>query len=133
MSWPLFTNINRSPHRPGNRIPPRPRTTRHSPTPSPRPAAPLHHATDPAERESWRAELDDKEAQLARLDARLKDLLLPRDPNEGRNVILQIQGTEGGEEANLWAGDLYRTYQHIAERPGLQIETMSRPPSVHGG
>ncbi len=64
---------------------------------------------------------------------RIKELLLPRDPNEGRNVIVEIQGTEGGEEANLWAGDLYRMYQHFAERHGLKIEVMSSQPSEHGG
>jgi peptide chain release factor 1 len=89
--------------------------------------------SDPAERESWRAELADKEAQLGVLEARIKDLLLPRDPNEGRNVIIEIQGTEGGEEANLWAGDLYRMYQRFAERHGLKIEVLSSQPSEHGG
>ncbi len=90
-------------------------------------------ATDPAERDQWRAELADKEAQAAVLEERIKELLLPRDPNEGRNVIIEIQGTEGGEEANLWAGDLYRMYQHFAERHGLKIEVLSSQPSEHGG
>ena len=59
---------------------------------------------------------------------------MPRDPNEGRNVIVEIQGAEGGEEANLWAGDLYRMYQHYAERRGgLKIEVLSSQPSDHGG
>ena len=90
-------------------------------------------ATDPDERETWRAELADKEAQLAVLEGRIKELLLPHDPNEGRNVIIEIQGTEGGEEANLWAGDLYRMYQRFAERHGLKIEVLSSQPSEHGG
>ena len=81
----------------------------------------------------WRTELADKEAQLAVLEARIKELLLPHDPNEGRNVIIEIQGTEGGEEANLWAGDLYRMYQRFAERHGLKIEVLSSQPSEHGG
>jgi peptide chain release factor 1 len=93
----------------------------------------LEGATDPDERETWRVELADKEAQLEVLEARLKELLLPRDPNEGRNVIIEIQGTEGGEEANLWAGDLYRMYQRFAERHGLKIEVLSSQPSEHGG
>ena len=67
------------------------------------------------------------------LEARIKELLLPHDPNEGRNVIIEIQGTEGGEEANLWAGDLYRMYQRFAERHGLKIEVLSSQPSEHGG
>ncbi len=93
----------------------------------------LESTTDPAERETWRAELAEKEAQLDGLEARIKELLLPHDPNEGRNVILEIQGTEGGEEANLWAGDLYRMYQQFAERHGLKTEVMSSQPSEHGG
>jgi len=93
----------------------------------------LDGATDPAEREAWKAELADKEAQVDELEARIKELLLPHDPNEGRNVIIEIQGTEGGEEANLWAGDLYRMYQRFAERHGFRIEVLSSQPSEHGG
>jgi peptide chain release factor 1 len=93
----------------------------------------LDGLSDPAEKETWRAELADKEAQLEVLEGRIKELLLPHDPNEGRNVIVEIQGTEGGEEANLWAGDLYRMYQHFAERHGLKIEVLSSQPSEHGG
>ncbi len=93
----------------------------------------LDGVTDPAERDTWKAELADKEAQLAQLETRIKELLLPHDPNEGRNVILEIQGTEGGEEANLWAGDLYRMYQRFAERHALKTEVLSSQPSEHGG
>jgi peptide chain release factor 1 len=90
-------------------------------------------ATDAEERDAWRAEIADKETQVASLEARIKELLLPRDPNEGRNVIVEIQGTEGGEEANLWAGDLYRMYQRFAERNGLKTEVLSSQPSDQGG
>ena len=93
----------------------------------------LDGETDASERDSWRAELADKEAQLAVLEAGIKELLLPHDPNEGRNVIIEIQGTEGGEEANLWAGDLYRMYQRFAERNALKTEVLSSQPSEHGG
>ena len=93
----------------------------------------LESVTDPDERDTWRSELADKEAQRAALEARIKELLLPHDPNEGRNVIIEIQGTEGGEEANLWAGDLYRMYQRFAERHGLKTEVLSSQPSEHGG
>ncbi len=85
------------------------------------------------ERDTWRAELAEKDAELVELEGRIKELLLPHDPNEGRNVIIEIQGTEGGEEANLWAGDLYRMYQQFAERHGLKIEVLSSQPSEHGG
>jgi peptide chain release factor 1 len=90
-------------------------------------------ATDAEEREAWKAEIADKEAQVEALEARIKELLLPRDPNEGRNVIVEIQGTEGGEEANIWAGDLYRMYQRFAERNGLKLEVLSSQPSDQGG
>jgi peptide chain release factor 1 len=90
-------------------------------------------ATDADEREAWKAEMADKEAQVELLEARIKELLLPRDPNEGRNVIVEIQGTEGGEEANIWAGDLYRMYQRFAERNGLKLEVLSSQLSDQGG
>src|SRR5260221_2743145 len=93
----------------------------------------LESQTDPAERDTWRKELSDKEAQLKGLEARIKELLLPHDPNEGRNVIVELQGPEGGEEANLWAGDLDRMYQRFAERHGLKTEVLSSQPSEHGG
>jgi peptide chain release factor 1 len=90
-------------------------------------------ATDAEERDAWKDEIADKEVQVDALEARIKELLLPRDPNEGRNVIVEIQGTEGGEEANIWAGDLYRMYQRFAERNGLKLEVLSSQPSDQGG
>jgi peptide chain release factor 1 len=93
----------------------------------------LDGETDPEMRELVREELTDKEGELANLEAEIKELLLPRDPNEGRNVIVEIQGAEGGEEANLWAGDLYRMYQRFAERHNFKIEVLSSQPSDHGG
>jgi peptide chain release factor 1 len=84
-------------------------------------------------REYLQAEIAEKEAHSSELEAKLKELLLPRDPNEGRNVIVEIQGAEGGEEGNLWAGDLYRMYQHYAENRGFKIEVLSSQPSDHGG
>jgi peptide chain release factor 1 len=84
-------------------------------------------------REYLQAEIAEKEERLAVLEHEIKELLLPRDPNEGRNVIVEIQGTEGGEEANLWAGDLYRMYQRFGERHGLKFEVLSSQPSDHGG
>ena len=84
-------------------------------------------------REYLRSEIAEKEARSTELEARIKELLLPRDPNEGRNVIVEIQGAEGGEEGNLWAGDLFRMYQHYAERRGFKTEILSSQPSDHGG
>ena len=59
------------------------------------------------ERELLRNEMADLEADIARLEGELRALLLPRDPNDGRPVILEIRGAEGGEEANLFARDLH--------------------------
>jgi peptide chain release factor 1 len=84
-------------------------------------------------RDYLKGEIAEKEARIDELEARIKELLLPRDPNEGRNVIVEIQGAEGGEEANLWAGDLFRMYQHYAERHGFKTEVLSSQPSDHGG
>jgi peptide chain release factor 1 len=93
----------------------------------------LTSETDDEMREYLRAEISTKDHEVHELEARIKELLLPRDPNEGRNVIVEIQGAEGGEEANLWAGDLYRMYQHYAERRGFKTEVLSSQPSDHGG
>jgi peptide chain release factor 1 len=88
---------------------------------------------DPEMREFLQSEIDEKERRAADLTERIKELLLPRDPNEGRNVIIEIQGAEGGEEANLWAGDLFRMYQRFAEREGLKTEVLAAQPSDQGG
>ena len=91
------------------------------------------HEADPEMKDYFRAEIAEKDADLATLEKRIKELLLPRDPNEGRNVIVEIQGTEGGEEANLWAGDLFRMYQRFSDRHGLKTEILSGQPSDQGG
>ena len=73
------------------------------------------------------------EARLDELDEQLKLLLLPKDPNDGKNVIMEIRGAEGGEEANLFARDLYEMYVRYVERKGLTLETLSTDPSDMGG
>jgi len=93
----------------------------------------LDREQDAEMREFLEGEVTEKEESLARLEAEIKELLLPRDPNEGRNVIVEIAGAEGGEEANLWAGDLFRMYQHYAEMYGLEVEVLAQQVSGHGG
>ena len=93
----------------------------------------LEHEHDPEMTAFLRSEIAEEQQHLAAVESRLKELLLPRDPNEGRNAIVEIQGTEGGEEANLWAGDLLRMYQRFAEREGLRFELLSAQPSEQGG
>ncbi len=88
---------------------------------------------DGDDRELLREEIRTGEARLDELDEALKVLLLPKDPNDGRTVIVEIRGAEGGEEGNLWARDLYEMYQRYAERIGLRIEQLSADPSYMGG
>jgi len=84
-------------------------------------------------REYLRVELEQQEQALAELESRLRTLLVPRDPNDGKNVILEIRGAEGGEEANLWAGDLLHMYEGLAKRHGWKTEILSSQPSDMGG
>ncbi len=60
-------------------------------------------------------------------------MLVPRDPDDGKNVIVEIRGGEGGEEGNLWAADLYEMYQRYADLHRWKVETLARQPSDMGG
>jgi len=86
-----------------------------------------------AERELGRDEQNAAEAKVAELEMELRDLLMPRDPHEGRNVIVEIRGAEGGEEANLFAKDLFDMYQRYADRRGWHAEVMDLRESELGG
>jgi peptide chain release factor 1 len=90
-------------------------------------------ALDAADRAMLRQEIEAAEARLVELDERLKLLLLPVDPNDGKNVIIEIRGAEGGEEANLFARDLYEMYLRYIERKGLRAEGLSTDRSEMGG
>ena len=85
------------------------------------------------ERDQLRAERTEAEADVTRLEEELRTLLLPKDPNDGRPVIIEIRGAEGGEEANLFAHDLYDMYVAHAARRGWKVETLSLDPSDLGG
>ena len=85
------------------------------------------------DRDMVRAEIDGAEATIARLEDEVRVLLLPRDPNDGRNVIVEIRGAEGGEEANLFAKDLYEMYAAYAARQGWKVELLSSAPTERGG
>lgn len=73
------------------------------------------------------------EQALVAAEHDLKILLLPKDPNDGRNAIIEIRGGTGGDEAALFAGDLYRMYTRFAERQGWKIEVMSLSDGTSGG
>jgi peptide chain release factor 1 len=85
------------------------------------------------ERDMMRAEVDSAESRVAELDERLKLLLLPKDPNDAKNVIVEVRGAEGGEEANLFARDLFEMYSRYSERKGFGFEIMGSDPSEMGG
>ena len=67
------------------------------------------------------------------LESQIEILLLPKDPNDGKNVIVEIRGAAGGDEANIFAGDLYRMYSKYAEKQGWKIEVLSEEHSDAGG
>jgi peptide chain release factor 1 len=85
------------------------------------------------ERDAMLEEVDVAEARIASLGAQLSILLLPKDPNDGRNVIVEIRGAEGGEEANLFARDLFDMYMRYAARRGWHVEVLSESPSERDG
>jgi peptide chain release factor 1 len=85
------------------------------------------------ERSQLEAELAETNAALDQVAAELAELMVPADPHAGRNVIVEIRGAEGGEEANLFARDLYDMYVAYAARHGLRTETLSADASDRGG
>ena len=93
----------------------------------------LELTDDATERDHLRDEREQADADVERLEEELRLLLLPKDPNDGRPVILEIRGAEGGEEANLFARDLYDMYLAYATRRGWKTETIALDPSDLGG
>jgi peptide chain release factor 1 len=89
--------------------------------------------SDGPERDDWRAEVSDLEARVGVAEEELRLLLLPPDPNAGRNVIVEIRGAAGGEEANLFARDLFVMYEAFAKRQGWRLEVLGSSPSDLGG
>ena len=81
--------------------------------------------TDPELRELARDEAKELEEARGPAEQAIKILLLPKDPNDGKNAILEIRGGTGGDEAALFAGDLYRMYTRFAERQGWKLDVMS--------
>jgi peptide chain release factor 1 len=85
------------------------------------------------ERQMLVDEIDDVTAELAALEAELRELMIPKDPHDGRDVIVEIRGAEGGEEANLFARDLYEMYSAYANSNRWKTETLSAAVSDMGG
>ncbi len=89
--------------------------------------------SDPDLREMAAEEIADGEAQKATLETELQTLLLPRDPNDARNVFLEIRAGTGGDEAAIFSGDLFRMYSRYAERQNWRLEIISERQGEHGG
>src|SRR5258707_2812931 len=79
------------------------------------------------------AEIPELEKRIAAMEQEVQYALLPPDPNEDRDAIVEIRGGTGGDEAALFAGDLYRMYMRYAEITGLKIESLESSPSELGG
>ena len=89
--------------------------------------------SDPDMREMAEEEVAEAKAQLETLEANLQRMLLPKDPNDGRNVFLEIRAGTGGDEAAIFAGDLFRMYSRYAEKQGWRVEILSESEGEHGG
>ncbi len=89
--------------------------------------------SDPDFKELAQEELEQAKAEMERLEGELKLLLLPRDPNDSRNVIMEIRGGAGGEEAALFAADLYRMYSMYADRRGWKTDIVNLNETELGG
>ena len=86
-----------------------------------------------SEAESLQAELADADRRIAALESELAELLAPSDPNDGKDVIVEIRGAEGGEEANLFARELFEMYLAYAERQGWKVGVLGSHASDLGG
>ncbi|OAB59451.1 peptide chain release factor 1 [Phormidium willei BDU 130791] len=88
---------------------------------------------DPEMREMAVLEVEELQAEIQRLEDRLKVLLLPRDPNDDKNIMLEIRAGTGGDEAGIWAGDLVRIYSRYAEGQRWKVALLSESPADMGG
>ena len=89
--------------------------------------------SDPEIREMAEMELEEANERLPQLEEEIKILLLPKDPNDEKNVIVEIRGAAGGDEGNIFAGDLYRMYIKYAESKGWKVEVMDSLECEAGG
>ena len=89
--------------------------------------------SDPEIKEMAELELSELEEKKPRLEEKLHLELIPKDPNDNKNVIVEIRGAAGGDEGNIFAGDLYRMYVKYAESQGWKVEVMEAEESEAGG
>lgn len=88
---------------------------------------------DPEMGEMASLELEEKQSRLPELTHEIEILLIPKDENDGKNIIMEIRGAAGGDEANIFAGDLYRMYTRYAEKQGWKVETINEIEGTAGG
>ncbi|MED9969195.1 MAG: peptide chain release factor 1 [Ruminococcus sp.] len=93
----------------------------------------IEESSDSELKELARLELDEAKEQIARLSEKLKILLLPKDPNDERNVIIEIRGGAGGEESALFSAVLFRMYTMYAEKRGYRVEVVNANETELGG
>lgn len=88
---------------------------------------------DPEFREMAKAEIDQLEPKREQLEEQLKTMLIPKDPNDSKNAVLEIRAGTGGDEAAIFAGDLFRMYQRFAENSGWRLEVLDLTEGTSGG
>ncbi|NLB48471.1 MAG: peptide chain release factor 1 [Erysipelotrichia bacterium] len=93
----------------------------------------LSHDSDAELSEMGKEEVKRLEREQIKLIAALKEMLLPRDPNDDKNIIVEVRGAVGGDEANIFAGDLFRMYTRYAEDQGWKIQILDENYSESGG
>lgn len=93
----------------------------------------LNETTDKEEQDMLEEEINSLTKRVPELESELKFLLIPKDPNDDKNVIMEIRGAAGGDEAAIFAGDLFRMYSRFAEAHGYKIDVVEENISDHGG
>ena len=88
---------------------------------------------DPEMGEFAKEEYTENEEKRKKMEADFEIMLLPKDPNDGKDVIVEIRGAAGGDEANIFAGDLYRMYSYYAEKNGWKVEEINSEAGEAGG
>jgi len=93
----------------------------------------IHEEKDEEMKNFLKAEMEENEAKLPEYEERMKVLLLPRDPMDDKDIMLEIRGGAGGDEANIFAGDLARMYLKFADKQGWQTQILSKTECEAGG
>jgi len=93
----------------------------------------IHQESDEEMKSFLKAEMEENEAKIPEYEEKMKILLLPRDPMDDKDIMLEIRGGAGGDEANIFAGDLARMYMRYADKKGWQTQVLSKTECEAGG